>query len=82
MKQEISPVFLKEYLNQNGASTTLEDFSMEARWFINIYERKQNKRNVLLQFAKLDFNILQSIYQEDLKYAKELLAQSTLIYNN
>ncbi|CAI8601797.1 unnamed protein product [Vicia faba] len=39
----------------------------EASCFINIYERQQNKNDVLLQFAKLDFNILQSVYQEELK---------------
>jgi len=40
----------------------------EARWFIDIYERQENKNHVLLEFAQLDFNILQSLYQEDLKY--------------
>ncbi|KAL5066847.1 hypothetical protein RYX36_017734 [Vicia faba] len=40
----------------------------EASCFINIYQRQQNKNDVLLQFAKLNFNILQSIYQEELKY--------------
>jgi hypothetical protein len=75
--------FLKEYLNQNGAnhrmslqiSHALESplhwrmTRWEARWFIDMYETQQNKSDVLLQFAKLDFNIVQSIYKEDLKCA-------------
>ncbi|WJX69365.1 hypothetical protein P8452_53622 [Trifolium repens] len=75
--------FLKEYLNQNGANHPMSlqishalEFPLhwrmtrwEARWFIDMYETQQNKSDVLLQFAKLDFNIVQSIYKEDLKCA-------------
>ncbi|CAI8587473.1 unnamed protein product [Vicia faba] len=39
----------------------------ETQWFINVYESKQNMNPILLQFAKMDFNVVQSIYQEDLK---------------
>ncbi|RYR00111.1 hypothetical protein Ahy_B07g088193 [Arachis hypogaea] len=39
----------------------------EALWFINTYEKSLNLNPTLLQFAKLDFNIVQSIYQEELK---------------
>ncbi|XP_038900957.1 terpene synthase 10-like [Benincasa hispida] len=42
---------------------------LEARWFIDIYERNRTINPILLEIAKLDFNIVQSIYQEDLKYA-------------
>ncbi|XP_054817776.1 myrcene synthase, chloroplastic-like [Prosopis cineraria] len=42
---------------------------LDARWFIDVYERKQNMNPALLRLAKLDFNILQAKYQEDLKYA-------------
>ncbi|XP_045799686.1 terpene synthase 10-like [Trifolium pratense] len=41
----------------------------EAVWFVKAYERKQNMNLVILQFAKMDFNIVQSIYQEELKLA-------------
>jgi (-)-alpha-terpineol synthase len=74
--------FLKKYLNQNGGNLLSLQIShalelplhwrisrSEACWFIEIYERQPNKIDVLLQFAKLDYNILQSIYQEDLKYS-------------
>ncbi|XP_052173595.1 terpene synthase 10-like [Diospyros lotus] len=42
---------------------------MEARWFIDAYERRSNKNAMLLEFAKLDFNMVQAVHQEDLKYA-------------
>ncbi|XP_052173594.1 terpene synthase 10-like [Diospyros lotus] len=42
---------------------------VEARWFIDAYERRPNKNAILLEFAKLDFNMLQAIHQEDLKHA-------------
>uniref|UniRef100_A0A0A0LMW4 Terpene synthase N-terminal domain-containing protein n=1 Tax=Cucumis sativus TaxID=3659 RepID=A0A0A0LMW4_CUCSA len=41
---------------------------LEARWFIdNVYRTKPNSKSVLLDLAKLDFNIVQSIHQDDLK---------------
>ncbi|KAJ7950516.1 Terpene synthase [Quillaja saponaria] len=40
---------------------------LEARWFIDMYERSPNVNPILLDLAKLDFNIVQAIHQEDLK---------------
>ncbi|XP_061350600.1 terpene synthase 10-like [Gastrolobium bilobum] len=72
---------LKEYLNQkrgNHLSLVIGHAlelpihwripRWESQWFINAYERKQNMSPALLHLAKLDFNILQAIYQEELKY--------------
>ena len=42
---------------------------MEARWFIEVYEKKQDMNPTLLELAKLDFNVVQSTHQEDLKHA-------------
>ncbi|GMN70284.1 hypothetical protein TIFTF001_039340 [Ficus carica] len=41
---------------------------LEIRWFIDVYERKKDMNSSLLELAKLDFNIVQSTHQEDLKY--------------
>lgn len=41
---------------------------LEARWFIDVYERKPDSSLMLLELAKLDFNILQSTHQAELKY--------------
>lgn len=40
---------------------------LESLWFISAYERRNDSNPLLLKFAKLDFNILQSVHQEDLK---------------
>ncbi|KAK5772223.1 probable terpene synthase 9 [Gossypium arboreum] len=44
---------------------------MEARNFINIYQRDENKKLALLELAKLDFNLLQSVYLQELKELAE-----------
>ncbi|XP_058722822.1 myrcene synthase, chloroplastic-like isoform X2 [Vicia villosa] len=81
--RDFTTKFLKEDLNKHGDDDVMSiqishalEFPLhwrisrsEARWFINIYERQHNKSCVLLHFAKLDFNIVQSIYQEELKYS-------------
>ena len=40
---------------------------LEARWFIHVYEKREDKNHLLLELAKLEFNTLQAIYQEELK---------------
>lgn len=84
--------FLKEYLKQNRGNHVSLLIShaldlplnwtisrLEARWFINIYEKQENKNNVLLQFAKLDFNILQNNYLEELKCASRWWKETAIV---
>ncbi|XP_049351825.1 (R)-linalool synthase TPS5, chloroplastic-like [Solanum verrucosum] len=40
---------------------------LETRWYISIYERMPNANPLLLELAKLDFNIVQATHQHDLK---------------
>ncbi|XP_058105575.1 sesquiterpene synthase TPS3-like [Magnolia sinica] len=41
---------------------------VEARHYIDVYKEKENGRNDdLLEFAKLDYNMVQSLHQEELK---------------
>ena len=42
---------------------------MEARWFIDAYGRKRDFNPILLEFAGLDFNMVQAKYQEDIRHA-------------
>ncbi|KAI3872130.1 hypothetical protein MKW98_011622 [Papaver atlanticum] len=42
---------------------------MEVRWCIEMYQMKQDMTPSLLEFAKLDFNMVQATYQQELKYA-------------
>ncbi|KAH9751682.1 TPS27 [Citrus sinensis] len=45
---------------------------LEARWFIDVYEKREDKNQLLLELAKLEFNVLQAIYQEELKDVSRL----------
>ena len=40
---------------------------LEARWYIEEYDKTKNANQILLEAAKLDFNIVQSKLQEDLQ---------------
>ncbi|KAH0703221.1 hypothetical protein KY285_017499 [Solanum tuberosum] len=40
---------------------------LETEWYISIYERMPNANPLLLELAKLDFNIVQATYQQDLR---------------
>lgn len=40
---------------------------LDGRWFIDVYEKRKDKNSTLLELAKLDYNMLQSTHQEDLK---------------
>ncbi|CAH8357507.1 unnamed protein product [Eruca vesicaria subsp. sativa] len=41
---------------------------LATRLYIDVYGKKPHKNHVLVEFAKLDFNIVQALYQEELKY--------------
>ncbi|XP_058088130.1 monoterepene synthase TPS1, chloropastic-like isoform X2 [Magnolia sinica] len=40
---------------------------LEARWYVDFYEKKEGMNPILLQLAKLDFNMVQSNYQRELR---------------
>ncbi|XP_057788855.1 sabinene synthase 1, chloroplastic-like [Salvia miltiorrhiza] len=40
---------------------------LEARWFLDAYARRPDKNPIILELAKLDFNIIQTTYQQELK---------------
>ncbi|KAK8503378.1 hypothetical protein V6N12_034773 [Hibiscus sabdariffa] len=42
---------------------------LEARWFIDLYEKREERNPLLLELAKLDFNIVQAVHQDDLRYS-------------
>ena len=40
---------------------------LEAKYFIDVYDRQECRNPVLLKMAKLDFNIVQSIHREEMR---------------
>ncbi|KAG2667185.1 hypothetical protein I3760_15G100100 [Carya illinoinensis] len=40
---------------------------LEARWFIDAYRSREDMNPTLLELAKLDFNMVQAVHQEDIK---------------
>nr|CAD1822480.1 unnamed protein product [Ananas comosus var. bracteatus] len=40
---------------------------LHTRWFIDAYEKEEKMRPLLLEFAKLDFNVVQNTYKRELK---------------
>ena len=41
---------------------------MEAKHFILLYEESPSRNDVLLKFAKLDFNLVQMLYKQELSH--------------
>ncbi|TYI84646.1 hypothetical protein E1A91_D05G379700v1 [Gossypium mustelinum] len=81
--RELAAKLLKQYLKENNDHqylSMLVDHALElplhwrmprleARWFIDEYEKSKDKNPIILELAILDYNIVQSIHQEDLRYA-------------
>jgi hypothetical protein len=40
---------------------------VEVRRFISVYEKKASRDDTILEFAKLDYNIIQVVYCNELK---------------
>ena len=78
--REFSEKHLQEFINQNKdqnlsiiVSHALElplhwrISRVEARWFIDVYRNREDMNPILLELAKLDFNMVQATHQEDIK---------------
>ncbi|XP_031279517.1 terpene synthase 10-like [Pistacia vera] len=72
--------YLKEYVKENKdqyLSTVVSHElelprywrmpRLEARWFIDVYETRPDMNSIVLELAKLDFNMVQATHQEDMK---------------
>nr|GMD23014.1 terpene synthase 10-like [Ipomoea batatas] len=46
---------------------------LEAKCFIDSYKLKATWNPILLEFAKLDFNLVQAVHQEDLKFVSRVV---------
>lgn len=52
----------------------------EARWYMDLYEKSDNMIPEVLKLAKLDFNIVQGINQEELKDLSRYTCKFFLFY--
>ena len=55
---------------------------LEARPFMSIYQDEASHSKALLKFAKLDFNLLQSLYKKELSNISRLVLKSFLHLNS
>ena len=67
---------LMEKLDSNSAKRVKQSLEIplfwrmprvEARNFIDVYQKDNTKNMTLLELAKLDYNLVQSVYQQELK---------------
>ncbi|XP_055816086.1 1,8-cineol synthase, chloroplastic-like isoform X2 [Solanum dulcamara] len=54
---------------------------IETKWFINYYKKRQDMIPFLLEFASIDFNIVQEAHVEDLKYVARWWKETCLAEN-
>ncbi|PWA93667.1 camphene synthase [Artemisia annua] len=50
---------------------------VESKWFIEAYEKRSGMNTTVLDLAKLDFNMVQAVHQEDLKHASRWWTRTT-----
>lgn len=53
---------------------------IEAKWFIEEYKKRSGIKLELIEFAKLDFNMVQAIHIEDLKHSSRYHPVHSLSY--
>ena len=53
---------------------------LEARWYISIYQDEAFHDKTLLELAKLDFNLVQSLHKEELSNLARLVFRSPHMY--
>lgn len=67
MKANLDPALLEEVRVTLETTRFRRVERVEARRFISVYEKKAMRDDTILEFAKLDYNILQALYCEELK---------------
>ncbi|KAM7524580.1 hypothetical protein LguiA_014482 [Lonicera macranthoides] len=68
IKNELERIYNDHYRSERWNREDELMLRLEARWFIDVYERRRDMNTTLLEFAKLDFNMVQATHQEDLKH--------------
>ena len=63
----LSPQLVQDIEHANEMPLHWRMSRLHTRWFIKSYERQENVNPILLDLAKLDFNIVQSIHKVELQ---------------
>ncbi|KAH7666194.1 Terpenoid cyclases/protein prenyltransferase alpha-alpha toroid protein [Dioscorea alata] len=66
-EENIDPILKEHVVHALEMPTHWRMPRLHTHWFIGMYEKEDNMNPNLLEFAKLDFNMVQSIYQGELK---------------
>ncbi|XP_044473191.1 probable terpene synthase 12 [Mangifera indica] len=67
LKRDIDPILLDLVTHALELPLHHRMQRLEARWYFEVYSKRNELNYSLLEFAKLDFNRVQSIYKKDLK---------------
>ncbi|KAD4384385.1 hypothetical protein E3N88_24553 [Mikania micrantha] len=74
--KDLTTKYLKENLHKISGSITWFKPALhwrvprvEARWFIQVYEKRSDASPALIELAKLNFNMVQAVHIKDLKHA-------------
>ncbi|KAL4620239.1 hypothetical protein ACB092_06G139100 [Castanea dentata] len=67
LKRDVSKSIAEEISHALEVPLHHRMLRLEARWYIEAYSKREDANGVLLELAKLDFNIVQSVHQTELQ---------------
>ncbi|KAJ4982262.1 hypothetical protein NE237_033099 [Protea cynaroides] len=67
LKENTDPYFVEQFSHALEVPSHWRVQWWEARWYTNIYERREHINPILLELAKLNFNMVQATHQGELK---------------
>ncbi|RWR83481.1 Alpha-terpineol synthase, chloroplastic [Cinnamomum micranthum f. kanehirae] len=67
LKGKIDPRLEEQVAHALELPTHYRMLRLEARWYIDMYEKEESMDSLILELAKLDYNILQASYQTDVQ---------------
>ena len=67
LKGKIDPRLEEQVAHALELPTHYRMLRLEARWYIDMYEKEESMDPLILELAKLDYNILQASYQKDVQ---------------
>ncbi|KAH7665846.1 (+)-alpha-terpineol synthase protein [Dioscorea alata] len=78
-EQDIDPILKERVQHALEMSMHWRMPRLHTHWFIKMYEKENNMNINLLEFAKLDFNMVQSTYKSELKRCSRWWANLGLV---